>query len=291
MANRSHIRLVSVNTRDGVDTRKQENSVMPREAIRGDSLSVDAITGLGRPAVLNWDNEALRPWGDLALELDGTAPPQTPSIEHVEITDLERAFRVYRDMADEPAKYGDDIHEWLELDESLRASRKNWSVERYWSDREEAIENKIKEEQKTWRSVFTPVARETALVAGKRRIAKDIRKTRAMFNNAAIRIQALVRGYQVRCANPCLDCCMCLAHCFAPLKTDVGFMCRECAKQGPYAEIVEDDPWNWFRSDYIDVTSQCDEERCICGAPAELPTRFCSHECYVEFMDDTYRRC
>lgn len=51
MANRSHDRLAPVTARDGVDTRKQENSEVPCEVLGGDNLSVDAITGLGQPAV------------------------------------------------------------------------------------------------------------------------------------------------------------------------------------------------------------------------------------------------
>jgi len=65
-----------------------------------------------------------------------------------------------------------------------------------------------------------------------------------------------VRGHLARVRNEDYrDCCMCLAHRFCTLSTDVGMMCRECAKDGPHADLTGcDDPWDWFRNDYKDLT-------------------------------------
>jgi hypothetical protein len=41
------VQLTTATVRDGVDTRKKENSDVPREVRRGDNLSVEEITGLG----------------------------------------------------------------------------------------------------------------------------------------------------------------------------------------------------------------------------------------------------
>jgi hypothetical protein len=67
-----------------------------------------------------------------------------------------------------------------------------------------------------------------------------------------VRIQALWRGHSVRQRIPWRDCCMCLAHHISPIKTEVGFMCRECVRDGPYSDLVGmDDPWDWFRAEAL----------------------------------------
>ncbi len=188
---------------------------------------------LGRMTDAQWKQEAkniIATWrGDLRdclntldrmeAEREKAKAATVPS-PHVR-TEWERDFALWRDMVDEPEKYGDDIVEWLELDAKLRAQSGHWRLNAYWFEKDAEVEAKQAEE-----------ARETA----------------------ATRIQALVRGHQSRNGSMFRDCCMCLAHRICPLKTDVGMMCRACAEDGPHADLTGcADPWDWFRSDYTDL--------------------------------------
>jgi hypothetical protein len=242
MASMTYARLVSANARVGVDSRKRENSAVPREVRRGDNLSVEAITGLGHPTAQ---------WGDMMTGMYINSQSTQPAAR------TERsAVALYRDMADEPWKYSDeDMFAWLELDKALRAGPYRAQVESYWQGRDALqqaerarVEKERQAEMNARRAMFKLVANETARVAMKRRIERDIKRIVNRFKTSATKIQALVRGYQARSKNPHLDCCMCLSHRISPVKTDVGFMCRDCETMGPYEEIVENDPWNWHRA-------------------------------------------
>jgi hypothetical protein len=46
---------------------------------------------------------------------------------------------------------------------------------------------------------------------------------------------------------------MCLSHRICPLKTAVGFMCRDCAADGPFTDLAPYDDWGWHRATYVDV--------------------------------------
>jgi len=46
--------------------------------------------------------------------------------------DEERNWRVWKDMVEEPEKYGSDTAEWFALDEELRRGPKRWRVDAYW---------------------------------------------------------------------------------------------------------------------------------------------------------------
>ena len=232
-------RLVTANTRDGVDTRNKENC----EGLRtrsGDNLSVEKITVLGCSAVTNW--------GDMM-----TGMYQNQS----NLTALHckrNPITLYTDMADEPWKYGDDIFVWVDMDEQLRAGPERNAVESYWTDREARKQaNQLRKEEcymaqtDALRYRFRLVAQETANLCMSRWINRDIKRHVQRFKSSATKIQALVRGYQVRCRNPHLDCSMCLSHCISPIKKDVGNICRDCAEMGPYKDIVENDSWNWHR--------------------------------------------
>ena len=163
---------------------------------------------------------------------------------------------LYMDMADEPWKYVDeDMIAWLDLDETLRAGPERVQVESYWQDRdvlqkaEQArVETRYRAEMDARRVVFGLITREAAKLAMKRWVERDIKAIVKRFKGSATKIQALVRGYQARCKNPCLDCCMCLSHRISPLESTVGYMCRDCAEMGPYEDLVEEDPWNWHRA-------------------------------------------
>jgi hypothetical protein len=231
-------RLASVTARDGVDTRNKENSERPCEGARGDSLPVDLITGVAVDVV----------WGDLMI---GYERPVFGEIPREECSAEQVSFSLWCDMVDEPAKYGDDICDWLELDAEMRASDKRWRVAAYWSlyeEREQADERRaaiaLAEEQKIWRAIFNSVAKTAAREGHKRWVARDIKAFVARIRNAVVAIQSVYRGYRARSR---ADCCMCLAHTHSPHKTDVGYMCDACRADGPYTDVVPNDPWNWFR--------------------------------------------
>ena len=243
MASMTYARLVSANTRVGVDSRKRENCKDMRVRA-GDNLSVEAITDLGYPTAQ---------WGDVMTGMYGNR-----SNSAVGTTTFSK-LRLYTDMADEPWKYGDDILGWTDLDEELRSGSECADVEAYWTDREAREQAELASKQErdqaelnSRRAYFRSVAKEAAKLGAKRWVERDIRAIVNRFKTSAIKIQALVRGYQVRCKDAHQDCCMCLSHRICPLKTEVGYMCRDCAEMGPYEDLVEEDPWNWHRAEYVD---------------------------------------
>ena len=240
-------RVVLGGTRDGVDTRKKENSAVPCEVRRGDNLSMETIMGLGHPAVTNW--------GDIMTGMKRTGQGVVRTAYN--------AADLYADMADEPWKYGDeDMFAWLDLDDRLRETPERAA---YWKDREDREQAEQAREEAKYqvdRKRLAVLASAAAKAGMKRWVERDIRNIVKRFKGSATKIQALVRGYQTRCKNPHLDCCMCLSHRISPLKTEVGYMCRGCAELGPYEDLVEGDPWNWHRAVPSDcawcATDKCD---------------------------------
>jgi len=246
MASKTYAQLVSATTRDGVDTRpkgKKENCEGMRARV-GDNLSMDMIMDLGNPAVTNW--------GDI---MTGMKP-----VRQGVVRTAYNPVTLYADMADEPWKYGDeDMFAWLDLDDRLRATPERAA---YWKDREDREQAEQAREYQVDRKRLAVLANAAAKAGMKRWVERDIRNIVKRFKGSATKIQALVRGYQTRCHNPHLDCCMCLSHRISPLKTEVGFMCRDCARLGPYEDLVEGDPWNWHRAVPSDcawcATDKCD---------------------------------
>ena len=246
MASKTYAQLVSGTTRDGVDTRpkgKKENCEGMRARV-GDNLSMDMIMDLGNPAVTNW--------GDI---MTGMKP-----VRQGVVRTAYNPVTLYADMADEPWKYGDeDMFAWLDLDDRLRATPERAA---YWKDREDREQAEQAREYQVDRKRLAVLANAAAKAGMKRWVERDIRNIVKRFKGSATKIQALVRGYQTRCHNPHLDCCMCLSHRISPLKTEVGFMCRDCARLGPYEDLVEGDPWNWHRAVPSDcawcATDKCD---------------------------------
>lgn len=165
---------------------------------------------------------------------------------------VNRDLRVWRDMVEEPEKYGDDITEWLELDAKLRSSQGHWRIEAYWLEKEAELVAPELAAQAEWRAIYSGIAREAAWAGARAWAVRDIKRHVARIRNAIVRIQSAVRGHQTRTRQNFRDCCMCLSHRICPLQTNVGMMCRECAEQGPYTDITGpvSDPWNWFRADY-----------------------------------------
>lgn len=170
-----------------------------------------------------------------------------------ERSEFEINFAVWRDMIEEPEKYGDDICEWLELDQKLTTESGRWRLGAYWLRKEKEVEIQEEKQQKPWRDIYSAVAKQAAAVGMKRWLSRDVKMFVARIRNAAVTIQAAVRGHVARNKQPFRNCCMCLSHRTSPLVTDVGMMCRGCAEQGPYDEDmgVIADPWNWFRADFV----------------------------------------
>jgi len=110
----------------------------------------------------------------------------------VEMPDAEElTFRVWKDMIEEPAKYGDDITEWLELDEAVMRGPKRWRAAAYWIRKAEAEEQKMR-------------------------------------HGSATRIQALWRGYSTRVRQTWRDCAKCLKHGICVEMLGDEHVCRCC---------------------------------------------------------------
>jgi hypothetical protein len=142
-------------------------------------------------------------------------------------TEFDIDFAIWRDMVECPSKYGDDICEWLELNEKLTNGPGRWRLGAFWDrmQTEQDAKDRLRAEmEEDWNQ-----------------------------QKAATVIAAAVRGHQARTKQPFRDCCMCLSHRISPLETDVGHMCRGCAEQGPYTEETGPlaDPWSEFRADYV----------------------------------------
>lgn len=166
-------------------------------------------------------------WGDYA---EGYENPSGAEEEVVcrNVQPANLGYAVWKDMAEEPWKYGDDIGDWLDLDAELRVAPGRWRIEAYWME-EERKQNWERLEAMLWK------AWDDYLVRKEKRV---------------VRIQALWRGHAARKRMIWKDCCMCLAHHISPIKTDVGFMCRECSQDGPFEDLIGmDDPWDWFRAE------------------------------------------
>jgi hypothetical protein len=161
-------------------------------------------------------------WGDFATgvavyEEDPIRPPAANV-----------GFALWKDMVEEPWKFGDDIGDWLALDAELRAAPGRWRIEAYWMQVEQR-QNWERLEAMLWKAWNEYLTRKDRM---------------------ATRIQALVRGHLARNRTPWRDCCMCLAHHVSPIKTDVGFMCRQCSRDGPFCDLIGmDDPWEWHRAE------------------------------------------
>jgi hypothetical protein len=276
MATSTVPRLAPATARDGVDTRKKVNWARAVAQPRKTICRSDAIIGLGNPAVTNW--------GDMMTGMYGNRSTSAMRIPF-------SRMRLYEDMADEPWKYSDeDMIEWSEMDDTLRAGPERAEVEAYWAHRvirdqaeERREEERYTQERVRTRRAFMPIMKEAARVAMKRRVGRDITRHVKRIVGSIIKIQATFRGYRDRCGNPHLDCCMCLSHRISPLKTSVGYMCRECAALGPYEDRVDEDPWNWHRAEYVDEAPYAVQGVACVWCTKDMPLGcwddYCSYEC------------
>jgi hypothetical protein len=206
-------------------------------------------------------------------------------------TEFDIEFAIWKDMIEEPAKYGDDIIEWLALDEKLRNGSGRWRLAAYWTQAQAEEDAKAEALVAPWKKLYSQCAKQAAVAGEKAWIRRDIKRLVDRVRNAVVTIQAAVRGHLARNKQPFRDCCMCLSHRICPLKTDVGMMCRECRNQGPYVDITGplDDGWNWFRADYVDLVSY---PKCAwCTAPLdEGQSYYCSGDCATDAHRDECRR-
>jgi hypothetical protein len=179
------------------------NIILEEESLREATL-------IGMSAA-EWKEEAkriIRTWrGDLRAcnrylnEIDrkraqSLAAPVAPIVK----TEFDIDFAIWKDMINEPWKYGDDIIEWLELDEKLSSQSGRWRLGAFWNQKEEEEKRKQAERE---------------------RIVRE--------NHAAIAIQAIVRGHMTRTQQPFRDCYLCLSHRTAPYSLQNEMICRPCA--------------------------------------------------------------
>lgn len=171
-------------------------------------------------------SQMIRTWsGDLRScinyldEIDacrGAIEPTT-SAQTSPLTEEELDWRVWKDMVEEPEKYGADIGEWIELDAKVRAGPKRWRVDAYW-----------------WTKVGELNVKEA---------------------EAASKIQALWRGYQERHeVSHRFTCARCLAHgvCWLRWRDATTWICEPCAlewgaevrklREEEDAQEMEEDP-------------------------------------------------
>jgi hypothetical protein len=179
------------------------NIILEEESLREATL-------IGMSAA-EWKEEAkriIRTWrGDLRAcnrylnEIDrkraqSLAAPVAPIAK----TEFDIDFAIWKDMINEPWKYGDDIIEWLELDEKLSSQSGRWRLGAFWNQKEEEEKRKQAERE---------------------RIVRE--------NHAAIAIQAIVRGHMTRTQQPFRDCYLCFSHRTSPFSLQNEMICRPCA--------------------------------------------------------------
>lgn len=181
-------------------------------------------------------------------------------------TPVETERRVWSDVVEEPYKYGNDTVDWLELDEKLSAAPGRWRLAAHWYAQEALLEEQERELQAPWREIYSSLVVAAAEAGQHRWAMRDVRRIVKKFTRGIVLIQSAWRGYRVRCNNPHLDCCMCLAHRIAPLQTSVGLICRDCYTQGPYTDITGPvaDEWSWIRSEAREMNGARPGEKHIC---------------------------
>lgn len=164
-------------------------------------------------------------WGDYAIgAYCGTE--EDDSCRSVQPANV--GYGMWKDMVEEPWKYGDDIEDWLDLDAELREAPGRWRIDAYW----------LREQQKRdWERLDAMI----------QKAWNDYLARREM---KVVKIQALWRGHSARNKILWRDCCMCLAHHVSPIKTEIGFMCQKCSDDGPHCDLIGmEDPWDWYRAE------------------------------------------
>jgi hypothetical protein len=230
------------------------------------------------------------------------APRPVPVVVRRPRTEFDVDFAIWKDMIEEPAKYGDDICEWLALDEKLRNGSGRWRLAAYWTQAQAEEDAKAEALVAPWKKLYSQCAAEAAVAGERAWIRRDIKRIVDRVRNAVVTIQAAVRGHLARNKQPFRDCCMCLSHRTCPLKTDVGMMCRACGEQGPYEDITGpvSDGWNWFRAEFVDLAPGAEDFDPVSVIPyptchwCTLPllegqSTFCDGDCEYSFNKEEWR--
>jgi hypothetical protein len=291
------------------DTRSWYDIIVEQEAreeARLLSMSAADWRAEGTRILRTWRGKTIQPCIDYLNRIErmratvNSRPAVTAPAAVRPRTEFDLDFAIWKDMIEEPAKYGDDICEWLALNEKLTQGSGRWRLNAYWLQVE--AEQKAKEEALVapWRTLYSSIAKEAAFAGERAWIRRDIKRLVDRVRNSVVKIQAAVRGHLVRTKQPFRDCCMCLSHRVCPLKTDAGMMCRECARQGPYEDITGplDDGWNWFRADFVDLAPAA-----VGFDPSFLPPTcgwcfatledgqpsFCDRDCEFSYMKESWK--
>ena len=132
----------------------------------------------------------------------------------VEVPDSdELTFRVWKDMIENPCMYGDDIVEWLKLDEEVMRGPKRWRAGAYLQARED------EQNAKEWQRVLGLLAKAAA---------QQEQWREEKENASATRIQAAWRGYSTRAKQVWRDCAKCLTHGICVEMIGEDHVCRCC---------------------------------------------------------------
>ena len=123
---------------------------------------------------------------------------------------LDITFQAWKDMVEEPWKYGDeDWAEWLAMDEELHNSHKRWRVTAFWQSKQD-------EADRIARAAFHQM-----LVDAQARFE----------HRMATRIQAAWRGHALRDSHAQLNCGICLAHVPCQSKVRGVYACKDCEEE------------------------------------------------------------
>lgn len=165
---------------------------------------------------------AVRRWiGRMEVARAGYAAMQASARIPATLSDsTEVDFRVWKDMIEEPWKYGDDIVEWLELDAKVCAGPKRWRTGAFWQEKEDEYV------AKEWGRVQDLLAK--AALQQQQWHEEALAVAEARRNHLATRIQALWRGYSTRCRQSWRDCSQCLTHGTCVESVNGEPACHEC---------------------------------------------------------------
>jgi len=185
--------------------------------------------------IRSWQGREVKPCLAFLERMDRkraeTGKPQPRPVPRQK-TVFEVEFALWKEMIEEPAKFGDDITEWLALDAKLRQGAGRWRLAAYWTERQMEVDEAEEALVAPWRNLYSQLAKEAAIAGEQRWIRRDVKRIVSRIRNAAVTIQAAVRGHLVRSGAPFRDCCLCLSHRICPVQTSLGMMCRTCAAHG-----------------------------------------------------------
>jgi hypothetical protein len=167
------------------------------------------------------NNPAVRRWV-AQMEAERTEHKRRTSQRvSVEVPDSdELTLRVWKDMIENPCMYGDDIVEWLDLNEQVMRGPKRWRAGAYWQKRQD------EEDAKEWKRVLGLLAKAAAQQEQWREEARIAKIAEA--NALATRIQAAWRGYSTRVKQVWRDCAHCLKHGICVETIGEEHVCRCC---------------------------------------------------------------